>query len=75
MAEKVKERIIKVLLNNQVLTKYRISKLANASFGWTHAFLNNLEKLKLIKDTKVVNVEGLVNYWLKIRKNLNIKSI
>ncbi len=68
MAEKVKEQIIKVLLTNKNLTKYRIAKIANASFGWTHQFLKNLEKLKLIKETKIINVEGLLDYWLKIRK-------
>lgn len=68
MAEKVKERIIKVLLTNKNLTKYRIAKLANASFGWTHQFLKNLEKLKLIKETKIINIEELINYWIKIRK-------
>ena len=68
MAEKVKEQIIKVLLTNKSLTKYRIAKLANASFGWTHQFLKNLEKLKLIKETKVTNVEGLIDYWMKIKK-------
>lgn len=68
MAEKIKEQIIKVLLTNKNLTKYRIAKLANASFGWTHQFLKNLEKLKLIKGTKIINIEGLINYWMKIKK-------
>jgi|SRR3989344_1481710 len=68
MVEKVKERIIKVLLTEKSLTKYKVSKLANASFGWTHEFLSNLEKLKLVKDSKVINVEGLVDYYFKIKK-------
>ncbi len=68
MAEKVKERIIKVLLTNKNLTKYRVAKLAKASFPWTHEFLKILEKIKLVKETKVTNVEGLIDYWVKIRK-------
>src|SRR3989338_10981603 len=68
MKEKVKERIIKVLLLEKNLTKYRVSKLAKASFGWTHEFLKNLEKLKLIKNTKVSNIEGLFSYWIKSHK-------
>ncbi|MBI2148197.1 hypothetical protein HYU23_00805 [Candidatus Woesearchaeota archaeon] len=68
MKEKVKERIIKVLLTNKGLTKYKVAMLANASFGWTHEFLNNLEKLKLIKDTKVTNIQELFNYWVNNHK-------
>ncbi|HLD79299.1 MAG TPA: hypothetical protein VJA18_01955 [Candidatus Nanoarchaeia archaeon] len=68
MKESVKERIIKVLLIEKNLSKYKVSKLASASFGWTHEFLKNLEKLKLIKDTKVSNIEGLFSYWIKSHK-------
>lgn len=69
MREKVKERIIRVLLNEkQPLSKYKVAKLAHASFGWAHEFLNNLEKLELIDKTKLVNPEGLIDYWLSFHK-------
>jgi len=68
MKESVKERIIKVLLMEKDITKYKVSKLANASFGWTHEFLNGLEKLKLIKDTKIINLDKLFDYWTKSHK-------
>ena len=74
MKESVKERIIKVLLIEKNLSKYKVSKLASASFGWTHEFLKNLEKLKLIKDTKVSNIEGLFSYWIKSHKKPKYKE-
>ncbi|MDI6738023.1 MAG: hypothetical protein QME12_05935 [Nanoarchaeota archaeon] len=64
-----KERIIKVLfLNKQPLSKYKVSKEAGASFSWTHEFLQELERLKLVSGTKVKDVNGLINYWLGFRK-------
>lgn len=69
MQDKVKERIIRVLLTEkQPLSKYKVAKLAHASFGWTHEFLSNLEKLKLIDKTKVTNPKGLIDYWLSFHK-------
>lgn len=61
------ERIIRVLLNNKGLSKYRVSKLAETSFSWTHELLKKLEKKWLIKGTKVLNYEGLIRYWGQIR--------
>jgi len=69
MQDKVKERIIRVLLTErQPLSKYKVAKLANASFGWTHEFLSQLEKLKLVDKTKVTNTKGLIGYWLSFHK-------
>jgi len=47
----VKERILRVLLNNpdEGLTKYRIAKLSNGTFSWVHEFLGFLEKHNMIK--------------------------
>lgn len=66
----VRERIIRVLLNENEgsLTKYRVSKKASASFPWTHEFLGKLEEDGYIKDTMVLNFEGLIRYWIKIRR-------
>jgi hypothetical protein len=65
----LRERIIRVLIvePNGSLTKYKLAKKAESSFPWTHEFLNKLEALKLVKDTKVTDYPGLLNYWLQIK--------
>jgi hypothetical protein len=59
------ERIIRVLLNDPdgSLTKYRVSKLAGSSIGWTMEYLKKLESEGYIKGTRVVKFEELVEYW------------
>jgi hypothetical protein len=52
---------------NGTLTKYKLAKMAEASFPWTHEFLNKLQAQKLVKDTKVTDYAGLINYWLQIK--------
>ena len=49
------------------LTKYKLAKKAESSFPWTHEFLNKLEALKLVKDTKVTDYAGLISYWLRVK--------
>ena len=65
----LRERIIRTLLvePNGTLTKYKLAKLAESSFTWTHEFLNKLQTQKLVKGTQVTNYTGLINYWLKIK--------
>jgi hypothetical protein len=65
----LRERIIRTLLlePNGTLTKYKLAKTAEASFPWTHEFINKLQALKLVKDTHVTNYAGLINYWLQIK--------
>ncbi len=65
----LRERIIRTLLvePNGALTKYKLAKMAEASFPWTHEFLNKLQTQKLVKDTQVTNYAGLINYWLQIK--------
>ncbi|MEK6906959.1 MAG: hypothetical protein AABW45_00350 [Nanoarchaeota archaeon] len=63
-----RERIIRILLIEKQITKYRLAKLAKCSFPWVHEFLKLLEKKKLVKNTKVINKEKLINYWLSIHK-------
>jgi len=60
-------RIIRVLIGNPKanLTKYRIAKLANCSKPWVIEFLRKLEKEKLVKKTKVLNIDKLINYYLE----------
>lgn len=70
MKGKKRERILRILLKNPTgsLTQYRIAKEAGCSQPWAHDFLKNLEKKKLIKNTKVIDIEGLFNYWMEINK-------
>ncbi|XES76095.1 MAG: hypothetical protein ACBZ72_07860 [Candidatus Bathyarchaeia archaeon] len=65
----LRERIIRTLLvePNGTLTKYKLAKMAEASFPWTHEFLNKLQAQKLVKGTEVTDYAGLINYWLQIK--------
>lgn len=66
----IRERILRVILNEPEgsLTKYRLSKKASASFPWTHEFLGKLEADGYVKYTKVLDFEGLIRYWIEIRR-------
>lgn len=63
-----RERILRVLLNNPDgdLTKYRVMKLSRCSKSWTIDYLRNLENLKLVNKTKVLNKEKLLDHWFSI---------
>jgi len=66
---KIKERIIRVLLNEPAgkLTKYGLAKKAECSFPWVHEFLNKLENQGLVKGTEVRNYAGLIDHWLSVK--------
>ncbi|MFO8077471.1 MAG: hypothetical protein R6U21_02340 [Thermoplasmatota archaeon] len=70
MKGKVRERILRILLTHPDGSLYQllISKEAQCSQPWAHSFLYRLEKKKLIKGTKVIDVQGLFSYWLEINK-------
>ena len=75
MREKVKARILSVLLTEkQPLSKYKVGKLAGASFGWTHEFLAKLEQQGLVRKTKVVSPEKLIEYWLSFSKKAKYRE-
>lgn len=67
-----RERIIRILLDKPDggLTAYRIHLEAECSQPWALSYLKKLEKMSLIKKTKVTNVYGLFEYWQKIRSPL-----
>ena len=66
---KIRERIIRVLLNDPIgLSKYRIWKNTNASFSWVHKYLKKLEEMGFISGTKVIDFNGLLHFWVNIRK-------
>lgn len=72
----VRERILRVLLNNQKenLTKYKIVKLAKANISWVIEFLRKLEKQGLVEGTRVKSYRGLVNMWKSIRKDPDVRE-
>ncbi len=66
---RVRERIIRVLLNRPdgTLTMYRVAKEAECAFSWTHEFLGELNKKRLVNGTKVADYAGLIKYWFTIK--------
>jgi len=70
MKGKKRERILRVLLTNSdgSLYQFLISKEAGCSQPWTHSFLRRLEKENLIKNNKILDIQGLFNYWLEINE-------
>ena len=67
---KKRERILRVLLTHSdgSLYQFLISKEAGCSQPWTHSFLKRLEKEDLIKKNKILDIQGLFNYWLEINE-------
>jgi hypothetical protein len=67
-----RERIIRILLDSPdgSLTAYRIHIKAECSEQWTGSYLKKLENMNLIKKTKVTNIYGLFEHWLRIRSPL-----
>lgn len=63
----VKGRVARILFNNPkgTLTKYRIAKLAGATYPWIHTLLRKLEKLGFIQQTKIIDFKGLMKWWLQ----------
>lgn len=61
----VKERIIRILLNNPSgnLTKYRVAKLAEAAYSWVHDFFKEMENNGLVKKDRVVSYRKLASLW------------
>ena len=67
-----RERIIRILLDTPDgrLTAYRIHINAECSEQWVGSYLKKLEKMSLIKKTKVTDIYGLFEYWFRIRSPL-----
>jgi len=61
-------RIIRILLTNPdgSLTKYRIAKQAKSSTPWVIEFLRKLESQKLVRKTKVLEFNKLIDYYIEI---------
>jgi len=59
MRNSKKERILRILLSNKDLTRYKIAKIAQCSPSWVYMFLNE------IKDK---SKDKLFDLWLKIKR-------
>ena len=68
MRGKKRERIIRVILQSNGLTKYKLAKLAQCSYPWVDEFLKYLELEKLAIGTIIVNKKKLFGYWQSIHK-------
>jgi hypothetical protein len=68
MKGKKQERILRVLLKHPggSLSQYRIAKETGCTHVWVLKVLAKLEKKKLMKNTTVIDIQGLFSYWLKI---------
>ena len=64
------KRIILELLHNPNgnLTKYRLSKLTETNISWIIQFLRKLEKKKIVINTKVINFDKLIDFYLELDK-------
>jgi hypothetical protein len=63
-----RERIIRVLLNQPdgSLTKWKLSKYSETAKSWVIDYLRILENERLIKGTKVLKKEKLLDHWFSI---------
>lgn len=48
------------------LTKYRLAKLSETAKSWVIDYLRKLEEEKLVKDTRVLDKEALLDHWFSI---------
>ena len=66
-----REMITRVLLTEQKpLSKNQLSKKAQCTRQWVILFLRELEKKKLMKETKVLDPKGLIHHWLTFHQKL-----
>ncbi len=63
-----RERILRVLMDEPdgTLTKYRTAKLSKTAKSWVIDYLRKLEKEMLVKGTKVLDKEALLDHWFSI---------
>src|SRR3989304_8933789 len=68
MRGEVRDRILRVLLNNHHgdRTRYWIAKEAESTYPWVREFLMKLSDKKLLEGTKVTNLHTMFDYWEKI---------
>lgn len=71
MRGKVRDRILRVLVNNPSgdMSKYEIARQAGATYPWVREFFLKLEEMGLVKGTRVLDYPVLLRYW----QSVNIK--
>ena len=71
MRGKVRDRILRVLVNNpsEDMSKYEIARQAGATYPWVREFFLKLEEMGLVKGTRVLDYPALLHYW----QSVNIK--
>lgn len=72
MRGKIRDRILRVLTNNPDgdMSKYEIARQTCATYPWVRKFLLNLEEMRLVKGTRVLDYTVLLRYW----QSVNIKN-
>jgi hypothetical protein len=72
MRGKVRDRILRFLTNNLEgdMSKYEIARQTYATYPWVRKFLSNMEEMRLVKGTRVLDYPALLCYW----QSVNIKS-
>ncbi len=68
MRGKVRDRILRVLLNNPSgdVSKYWIAKQANCTYPWVREFFLKLAEMGLVEGTRVIDYSGLLRYWQSV---------
>jgi len=72
MRGKIRDRILRFLTNNPDgdMSKYEIARQTCATYPWVRKFLLNLEEMRLVKGTRVLDYTALLRYW----QSVNIKN-
>jgi hypothetical protein len=68
MRGEVRDRILRVLLNNPsgTMSRYRIAKDADSTYPWVREFFSKLTEMGLVRDTRVVDYPAIFRYWNSI---------
>ncbi|RNJ80738.1 MAG: hypothetical protein D9C04_00140 [Nitrosopumilus sp. B06] len=72
----IKGRIARIILNDPhgTHTKYRIAKLAECSYPWTHGLLGELEDKGIMDNTRVLDFRALMSWWRKYQSPSTYRS-
>ena len=64
-----KDRLARVLLNSPRgdLSRYRVAKTVGGAYQWTHELLRRLERQGLVEGTRVVDYDGMFEWWRRWR--------
>lgn len=68
MRGKVRDRILRVLVNNPSgdMSKYEIARQAGATYPWVREFFLKLKEMGLVEGTRVLDYPALLHYWQSV---------